>query len=251
MKRSVIALLLSCACLSVAEIKTQRIEYRQGDTVLEGFVAWDDAKTGKRPAVMVVHDWNGLDGYEEGRARQLAELGYVGFAADIYGKGVRPKNAQESGAQAGKYRQDPALFRARLQAALEAMKAFAQTEATKTAAMGYCFGGGGVLELARSGADVNGVVSFHGNLGPRDASEGKNIKGKVMAVHAAQDPAVPREQLSAFMDEMRDAKIDYQLVVYNLNVHAFTVAGSASYDADADRRSWAELRRFLGELFGQ
>jgi dienelactone hydrolase len=249
MKRALIATFLAAAAFASAEIKTQRIEYRQGDTVLEGYVAWDDAKTGKRPAVMVVHDWNGLDAYEEGRARQLAELGYVGFAADIYGKGVRPKNPQESGAEAGKYRQDPALFRARMRASLDAMKAFAQTDASKTAALGYCFGGGGVMELARSGAEANGFITFHGAIGPSDSSEGKNIKGKVLVVHAAQDPAVPREALSAFMDEMREGKVDYQLVVYNLNVHAFTVPGG-QYDADADRRSWAELRRFLAELFG-
>ncbi|MGV3617634.1 MAG: dienelactone hydrolase family protein [Fimbriimonas sp.] len=249
MKRALLALFLATTALASAEIKTQRLEYRHGDTVLEGYVAWDDAKTGKRPAVMVVHDWNGIDAYEEGRARQLAELGYVGFAADIYGKGVRPKNPQESGAQAGKYRQDLPLFRGRLQAALTAMKAFAQTDAAKTAAMGYCFGGGGVLELGRSGADVDGIISFHGAIGPTKPEDGKNIKGKVLVVHAAQDPAVPRTALSAFLDEMRDAKVDYQLVVYNLDVHAFTAPG-ASYNPDADRRSWAELRRFLTELFG-
>lgn len=250
MKWLSVALLLGAVAMASAEIKTKKVEYRQGDTVLEGYLAWDDAKPGKRPGVIVVHDWNGLDAYEEGRARQLAELGYVGFAVDIYGKGVRPTNPQESGAQAGKYRSDPALFRARLQAGLDTLKSFAQTDPTKTAAMGYCFGGGGVLELARSGADVQGVISFHGAIGPRDASEGKNIKGKVLAIHAAQDPAVPREALTAFLDEMRDAQVDYQLVVYNLNVHAFTVPG-AQYNPTADKRSWEELKRFLHDLFGQ
>lgn len=249
MKRALIALFVATTALASAEIKTQRLEYKDGDTVLEGYVAWDDAKSGKRPAVLVVHDWNGLDGYEEGRARQLAELGYVGFAIDVYGKGVRPKTPQESGAQAGKYRQDLPLFRSRLNAALTTAKGLAQTDPTKTAAMGYCFGGGGVMELARSGADVKGVISFHGAIAPTVPADGKNIKGKVLVIHAAQDPAVPREAMNAFLDEMKDAKVDYQMVVYNLNVHPFTVPG-ASYSADADRRSWEELKRFLGEIFG-
>jgi dienelactone hydrolase len=250
MKRALIALFVATTAIASAEIKTQRLEYKDGDTVLEGYIAWDDAKSGKRPAVLVVHDWNGLDAYEEGRARQLAELGYVGFAIDVYGKGVRPKTPQESGAQAGKYRQDLPLFRSRLNAALTAAKGLAQTEPTKTAAMGYCFGGGGVLELARSGADVKGVVSFHGSIAPADPADGKNIKGKVLAIHAAQDPSVPRTAMNAFLDEMRDGKVDYQLVVYNLNVHPFTVPGP-SYNADADRRSWDELKRFLGEIFAK
>jgi dienelactone hydrolase len=250
MKHFLLPLLLGVASLASAEIQTKRIEYRDGDTVLEGFVAWDDAKTGKRPGIMIVHDWNGLDGYEEGRARQLAQMGYVGFAADIYGKGVRPTNAQESGQQAGKYRSDLALFRGRLNAALSTLKALDQVDAGKAAAMGYCFGGGGVLELARSGADVNGVISFHGSIAPQNPEDGKNIKTKVLAIHAAQDPAVNRDAMSAFMNEMRDHKVDYQMVVYNLNTHAFTVPGGNSYDATADRRSWAELTRFLGEIFG-
>lgn len=248
MKRALIALFVATTALASAEIKTQRLEYKDGDTVLEGYIAWDDAKSGKRPAVLVVHDWNGLDAYEEGRARQLAELGYVGFAIDVYGKGVRPKTPQENGAQAGKYRQDLPLFRSRLNAALAAAKGFSQTDSTKTAAMGYCFGGGGVMELARSGADVKGVISFHGAIAPTNPADGKNIKGKVLVIHAAQDPAVPREAMNAFLDEMKDAKVDYQMVVYNLNVHPFTVPG-ASYSPDADRRSWEELKRFLGEIF--
>jgi len=248
MKTLSIAALFVVAAAASAEVKTQRVEYRQGDTVLEGYLAYDDSKTGKRPGVLIVHDWDGLTAYEEGRARQLAQMGYVAFCADIYGKGVRPKSPQENGAQAGKYRNDPTLFRARLQSGLDRLKGFEQVNATKTAAMGYCFGGGGVLELARSGADVNGVISFHGSLAPRTPSEATNIKSKVLAVHAAQDPAVPREAMNAFLDEMKEGKIDYQLVVYNLNVHAFTVPGP-QYDRRADERSWAELDRFLSELF--
>jgi len=238
------------AAASYAAIVTKKVDYKHGDAVLEGFLAYDDAKSGKMPAVLIVHDWDGLNGYEETRAKMLAEMGYVAFAADIYGKNNRPKTQQENGQFAGKYRSDPALFRGRLQASLDAMKGLSQVEASKTAAIGYCFGGGGVLELARSGADVTGVVSFHGSYGTTQPATAGGVKSKVMVVHAAQDPSVSREQFDKFLDEMRDAKVDYQMVLYNLNTHPFTVIGGPSYNADADRRSWEAMRDFFREIFG-
>lgn len=250
--RLFIFLVLACLALAAqATIVTKRVEYKQGDAILEGFLAYDDAKSGKRPGIMIVHDWNGLDGYEEMRAKMLAEQGYVAFAADIYGKGIRPKNAQESGQQAGKYRSDIPLFRSRLQASLDELKKQPQVDSKRTAAIGYCFGGGGVLELARSGAEVTGVVSFHGSYGTPSPAKIGDVKGKVMVVHAAQDPSTSRAQFDAFLDEMRDAKVDYQMVLYNLNVHPFTVVGGPSYDEKADKRSWASMMEFFGELFGQ
>lgn len=245
------AVLVVCASVAGATVVTKKVEYKQGDTVLEGFLAYDDAKTGLRPGVMIVHDWNGLDGYEEMRAKKLAELGYVAFAADIYGKDVRPKTNQENGAQAGKYRADIPLFRARLQAGLDELRKMPGVDTKKVAAIGYCFGGGGVMELARSGADLSGVVSFHGGaLSTKTPAKPGDIKCKVMVIHAAQDPSASRAQFDAFLDEMKDAKVDYQTVIYNLNVHPFTVPGGPSYDADADRRSWAAMRAFFDEIFG-
>lgn len=238
------------AAIGSTAIVTKKIEYKQGDTVLEGFLAYDDSKSGPRPGVMIIHDWNGLDGYEETRARMLAELGYVAFAADIYGKNSRPKTQQENGQQAGKYRSDPPLFRARLQAGLDELKKQSQCDAKKTAAIGYCFGGGGVLELARGGADVSGVVSFHGSYGTATPAQVGGVKAKVMVVHAAQDPSTNREGFDKFLDEMRDAKVDYQMVLFNLNVHPFTVIGGPSYNADADRRSWIAMKNFFQEIFG-
>lgn len=238
------------AALSSAAIVTKKVEYKQGDTVLEGFLAYDDTKTGPRPGVMIVHDWDGLNGYEETRAKMLAELGYVAFAVDIYGKDTRPKSQQENGQYAGKYRSDIPLFRARLQAGLDEMKRHTQVDAKKTAAIGYCFGGGGVLELARSGAEVTGVVSFHGGLASPSPAKAGDVKGKVMVVHAAQDPSVPQEMFMGYLNEMRDAKVDHQTVVYNLNVHAFTVIGGGQYNADADRRSWIAMKDFFKEIFG-
>lgn len=238
------------AALSSAAIVTKKVEYKQGDTVLEGFLAYDDSKTGARPGIMIIHDWNGLDTYEETRAKMLAELGYVAFAADIYGKNSRPKTQQENGQHAGKYRSDIPLFRSRLQAGLDELKKQSQVDAKKTAAIGYCFGGGGVLELARSGADVTGVVSFHGGLATPSPAKSGDVKGKVMVVHAAQDPSVSQEMFMGYLNEMRDAKVDHQTVVYNLNVHAFTVIGGGQYNADADRRSWIAMKDFFKEIFG-
>lgn len=234
-----------------AKIVTQRVEYKDGDVVLEGFVAYDDALTGKLPAVGVVHDWNGLDAYEEGRAKQLAELGYVGFALDIYGKGVRPTNAQESAAQAGKYRSgDRSLFRSRLKAGMDFIGAHAKVDASRLACIGYCFGGSGVLEIARMGYPVKGVASFHGGLDTTRPAVVGEVKAKVIAFHAWGDPAVPPASYNGFLNEMQTAKVDFQTVVYNLNVHAFTVPGS-SYDANADRRSFESLKAFLAEVLAK
>jgi dienelactone hydrolase len=157
---------------------------------------------------------------------------------------------QENGAQAGKYRSDLPLVRSRLAASLAQLKAFPQTDAKRTAAIGYCFGGGGVLEMARAGMDTKGVVSFHGGLGTTMPAADGGVKCKVMVVHAAQDPSVPQALFNTFLNEMRDAKVDYQTIVYNLNVHPFTVPG-ASYNADADRRSWAAMRGFFDEIFAR
>lgn len=233
-----------------AAIVTKRVEYKHGDAVLEGYLAYDDSKSGKMPGVMIIHDWDGLNGYEETRAKMLAEMGYVAFAADIYGKNDRPKTQQENGQYAGKYRSNPELFRGRLQASLDTMKAQPQVDTTKTAAIGYCFGGGGVMEMARAGADVDGVVSFHGGaLATTMPAEPGKVKAKVMVVHAAQDPGASREAWNKFLDEMQNAKVDYQAVVYNLNVHAFTVMGGSQYNADADRRSWEAMQDFFKEIF--
>jgi len=247
-----LAILVVCAGVAGATVVTKKVEYKQGDTVLEGFLAYDDSKTGARPGILIIHDWNGLDGYEEMRAKKLAELGYVAFAADIYGKDLRPKNNQESGAAAGKYRADIPLFRARLQAGLDELRKQPGVDGKKIAAIGYCFGGGGVMELARSGADLSGIVSFHGGgaLATKNPAKAGDIKCKVMIIQAAQDPSSSRAQFDSFLDEMKDAKVDYQTILYNLNVHPFTVPGGQGYDADADRRSWASMRAFFDELFG-
>ncbi len=242
---------------TVAEAKviTQTLNYEQDGVELEGYLAYDDAHSGPRPGVLIVHAWMGLGEYEQGRARQLAELGYVALAADIYGKGVRPTDPQSAGAEAGKYRADRALLRARAQAGLAALKGLAQVDPARVAAIGYCFGGGAVLELARSGAELGGVVSFHGNLDTPNVDDAQNIRCKVLVLHGADDPHVNQDAVQAFIAEMTAAKVDWQLVEYGNAVHAFSdpragddPSKGAAYNASADKRSWQAMLDFFGEL---
>jgi dienelactone hydrolase len=244
------------AVVARAEIKTETVEYKQGDTVLEGFVAYDTAVSGKRPGVLIVHQWLGLTDYEKKRAEMLAGLGYVAFCADIYGKGIRADNPKDAGGLAGKYKGDRVLLRARVLAALEAMKKLPQVNPAQAAAIGYCFGGTTVLELARSGADVNGVVSFHGGLGTPLTAQSGAVHARVLALHGADDPFVPPTEVAAFEDEMRKAGVDWALVSYGGAVHSFSDwkagtdnAKGAAYNEKADRRSWEAMKDFLGELF--
>jgi dienelactone hydrolase len=249
--------LLSAALLSArAEIVTESIEYKEGDTTLEGWVAYDDSVKGAKPGVLIVHQWKGLGAYEKMRAEMLAKMGYVAFACDIYGKGIRPTATLDAAAQAGKYKNDRALLRKRVNAGLEMLLKQEGVDKKKVAAIGYCFGGTTVLELARSGADVGGVVSFHGGLGSPTPEDAKNIKGKVLALHGADDPNVPPAEVAGFEKEMRDAKVDWQLVAYGNAVHSFTdkSAGNdnskgAAYNEKADRRSWEAMKDLFAEIF--
>ncbi|MFM2293742.1 MAG: hypothetical protein RLZZ350_155 [Verrucomicrobiota bacterium] len=257
MKKFLFAASLLLAALSLrAAIQTKTVEYKSGDTTLAGVLVWDDAVKSPRPGVLVVHQWMGLTDYEQGRAKQLAELGYVAFCADIYGQGVRPADTKEAGAQAGKYKKDRALLRERVNAGLAELKKSELVDAKRTAAIGYCFGGTTVIELARSGAEVLGVVSFHGGLDSPTPTDGKNIKGKVLVCHGADDPYVKAADLAAFEEEMRAAQVDWTLIKYGGAVHAFTqpLAGNdnskgAAYNERADRRSWAALKLFLAGIF--
>ena len=248
-----IILLLLAVVTARAEIVSKPVEYKEGSTTLEGWWVHDDAVQGKRPSVLIVHQWKGLGDYEKKRAEMLAKLGYNVFAVDIYGKGIRPGNPKDAAAEAGKYKGDRALLRARVNAGLEQLKKLAPTDPKRIAAIGYCFGGTTALELARSGADVAGVVSFHGGLGP--AAPGKPIKAKVLALHGADDPFVPPDEVKAFEDEMRKAGVDWQLVAYGNSVHSFTDwnAGNdnskgSAYNENADKRSWEAMKQFFVEV---
>lgn len=248
---------LAWIAAAYAEVRTQTVEYKHGNTVLEGYLAYDDDVKAKRPGVIIVHEWTGIGPYVKERAEQLARLGYVAFAIDMYGKGIRPKNEQEAAAQAKIYRSDRKLMRDRAAAGLKVLQENQQlADPRRIAAIGYCFGGGTVLELARSGADIAGVVSFHGNLDTPNPSDAKNIKSKVLVLHGAEDPLVPANQVTAFENEMRQARTDWQLVQYGGAVHSFTnpEAGNdpskgVAYNQVADVRSFATMQQFFSEIF--
>lgn len=251
-----LAAALALAWPAAAEIKTKTVEYQAGGAVCEGAFVYDDAVKEPRPGVLVIHQWKGLGDYEKKRAEMLAQLGYVAFCADIYGKGVRPSDTKEAAALAGKYKGDRALYRERLTAALDALKAQPEADTARLAAMGYCFGGTGALEAARSGAPVLGVVSFHGGLGTPTPADAKAIKGRVLVLHGADDPHVPPAEVEAFKQEMADAKVDAAFTAYPGAVHSFTHwdAGSdpskgSAYNKEADEKSWQAMKEFFAKIF--
>lgn len=247
---------LACASASQAQIHTETVAYKIGNNSFEGYLAYDQSVQGTRPGIVIFHQWMGIQPYERMRAEQLAKLGYVAFVPDIFGKGVRPSTAEAARAEIGKYYQDRDLMRERANAGLEQLENNKLVDPNRVAAIGYCFGGTVALELARSGVNLAGVVSFHGNPEPRNLEEGKNIKGKVLVLHGAADPNISPEALTSFEKEMDAAKIDWQLVEYGGVVHGFTDphnTGDAStglaYNEKADKRSWGAMRQFFDEIF--
>jgi dienelactone hydrolase len=247
---------LVAAAPAAAEVRKEVVEYKHGDVVLEGYLAYDDALPGKRPGVLVVHEWTGHNPYARKRAEQLAQLGYVAFALDMYGKGVQAKDAADAAAKSDVFKKDRALMRARAGAGLDVLRKHPLVDPGRLAAIGYCFGGTTVLEMARGGADLLGVVSFHGALDTPRPEDARNIKGKVLVLHGADDPFVPAPQVAAFEEEMRKAKVDWQLVAYGGAVHSFTNPGAgddnskgAAYNAKADARSWQAMKDFFAEIY--
>lgn len=260
MKKSASLLFLFLITLSYAgqaKIIKENIEYQAGDSAMEGVLVYDSkyAKS-KKPGVVIVHNWMGVGDYVLMRAEQLAKLGYVSFVADIYGKGVRPKNAKEAGALAGKYKSgDRKELRERAKAAYETFKKQRHVDAGKISAIGYCFGGTVALDMARLGLPLRGAVSFHGGLAAVTPDEAKNIQTKLLILHGAIDPHVPVAEVLQFQKEADAAKVNYELVSYSGAVHAFTekeagsdVSKGAAYNEQADKRSFIALRNFLTEV---
>jgi len=252
----VLFFVLITAVAARAQIVTENFTYDDGGVLLMGYIAYDESIQDKKPAVIIVHDWMGIGEFAKEKAEAIAKLGYVGFAVDIYGIDSRPKNTQEAGKLAGTFKNDRNLMRKRINLAFDEIKKKNYVNPDRIAVMGYCFGGTVALELARSGADVKGTVSFHGGLDTPFPQDSKNIKGKVLVLHGGDDPFVPREQVSAFEKEMNDAAVDYQLFIYSGAVHSFTnpAAGSdnskgAAYNEKADKRSWEAMKTFFKEIF--
>ncbi len=258
---SSVSLLLPFAAsvVSAAETATGKaIEYKEGDSVLEGYTSSPSkmAAGAKLPLVIVVHEWMGLQDYEKRRTRMLADLGYVAFAADIYGKGVRPTSMEEAGKLAGKYKSDRPLMRKRIQSAIDAALKIPGVDANRVAVIGYCFGGTVALETARANMPVAAVVSFHGGLSAGNPAGSKNIKPKIAVFHGADDPTVPAAEVAAFQEEMRQAKADWQFIAYGNTVHKFTnpevpfkPGAAIGYNEKSDQRSWQAMQDFFKETF--
>jgi dienelactone hydrolase len=258
MKRCAVVLAGVLAWMGAAEaaVKSETVEYPHESAVLEGYLAYDESVQEPRPGILVVHEWKGLGDYAKRRAEQLAQLGYLALAVDMYGKGVRAKDHEEAATLSAVYREDRQLMRGRILAALDVLKRHPLVDPGRLAAIGYCFGGTTVLELARSGADVLGVVSFHGGLDTPAPAQPGVVKAKVLVLSGAEDRFVSAH-VAAFEQEMQRAGIDYRLIQYPGAVHSFTVPEAGddpstgmAYHAEADRKSWQEMLDFFSSLFG-
>ena len=256
MKRMICLAAVFLSVAAQAAVKLEPIEYKDGDTLLNGVIAYDDASTAKRPGIVVVHEWWGINDHSKNSARKLAEMGYVALAADMYGKAQYTDDPAAAGKWSGALKNDRPALRKRAKAALDALAAFKYTDPAKLGAIGYCFGGTTALEIARSGAPVKGVVSFHGGLATPAPADAKNITCKVLVCHGADDPFVPAAEVAAFKKEMDDAKVSYQFVAYPGAQHSFTNPDvdrhglkGAKYDAAAAEKSWADMTAFFSAVF--
>jgi dienelactone hydrolase len=236
-------------------IVSNTVGYLDNEVLLEAFFAFDDSLSGRRPAVLINHTWAGRDDFVAEKAKKLAGLGYVGFAVDMYGKGVSGSSPEENAQLMQPFMDNRQMLQKRMHAALYALKLLPWVDDSKIAAMGFCFGGLCSLDLARTGADLKGVVSFHGLLGAPGNTQGNAIKAKILALHGHDDPMGPPEQVIAFEQEMTAAGADWQLHTFGNTMHAFTNPAANNpgfgtvYQPDADRRSWLLMKNFLAEIF--
>jgi dienelactone hydrolase len=261
MLRNILISLLLIASVQVqAAVVGEEVSYQAGDTTLKGYLARDTAMQGKRPGILVVHEWWGHNDYARERARQLAELGYVALAVDMYGDGKTADHPDDAGKFAGAVRSNLPLMQARFEAARAFLNSQPEVDPEQNAAIGYCFGGGVVLAMARSGMDLDGVVSFHGSLGGGGTAAPGTVKARILVANGADDPFVTAEQIAAFKAEMDAAGADYTFINYPGARHSFTNPGAdafgerfglpLAYNAEADADSWAEMKAFFRSLFG-
>lgn len=241
-----------------AEIKGEEVMYKAGGVTMKGYVAYDASLKGKLPGILVVHEWWGCNEYVKKRARMLAELGYIAFAVDMYGDGKVAQDPKTAGEYASPFYKNPAMARERIEAALNQLKEYVQTDTTKIAATGYCFGGSMVLNMAKKGMDFRGVVSFHGNLSGEPAARG-TCKAKILLCHGGADQFVKEEDIRHFRQNLDSAKVTYKFINYPGATHAFTNPDATAtgkkfnmpieYNAAADKKSWEDMKMFLKMVF--
>ena len=254
-----VVLLLGVCGSSPAAVRGEEVSYRHGDVVMKGYIAWDDAVAGRRPGVLVVHEWWGHDEYARRRARMLAALGYTALAVDMYGSGKKADHPKDAGQFSGEVRKNLPMMTARFKAAKKLLSIHPTVDARRVAAIGYCFGGSVVLEMARQGDDLSAIVSFHGNLTTQNPAKAGVIRTKVLVLNGAADPMINAGAVQAFVQEMRNARADFRVVTYPGAKHAFTnpeataygtkFAIPLAYNARADRESWEEMKGFLASAF--
>lgn len=252
-------LLVSFLPATQAAVVGEEVTYQAGDTVLNGYIATDDAIDGKRPGVIVVHEWWGNDDYTRKRADMLAELGYTAIALDMYGDGKVADHPDDAGKFSGEVRENMGAAEARFRAAMELLQQQPSVDGEQIAAIGYCFGGGVVLEMARRGVELDAVASFHGSLGTSEPAQAGSVQSRIAVFNGADDPFVKPEQIEAFETEMNNANVDYVFVNYPGVVHSFTNPDADAngekfglplkYDAKADRDSWAKMQEMFKEVF--
>jgi dienelactone hydrolase len=249
---------LTGTCGATAAVKTKEITYTHDDVTLKGFLAWDDDVKGKRPGVLVVHEWWGLNDYAKKRAEMLAGLGYVAFAPDMYGDGKVTQHPAEAGKLAGAVRENIKTWQGRALAGLKVLQGDEHVDGKRIAAIGYCFGGSTALQLAYTGADLAAVVTFHGALPVPDEDQAKAIKAHILICHGALDSFIPEATIQKVRAAFEQAKVDYQMIYYAGATHSFTVPGAdkhgikgISYNANADRRSWKHMQLLFQEVFGK
>lgn len=250
--------LFACAQTQAA-LHEEYVEYRAGDTVLKGYLAWDDAKGNKQPGVLVVHEWWGLNDYARMRARMLAGLGYTALAVDMYGDGKNSEHAEDAKAFMLSVTEKQGVAQQRFLAAKEFLTSRPNVDKDKIAAIGYCFGGGTVLNMARLGVDLKAVVSFHGSLATKTPAQAGKVKAKVLVLNGAADKFVTPESIAAFKNEMTEAGADYEFVNYPGVLHGFTNPDAdrlgktndlaVAYDAEADKQSWAAMQQLFRQVF--
>ena len=261
MRRLVLSIVLAFAGLAVAQaaIKEGPVEYKAGATVLKGYLVYDDAAKERRPGVLVVHEWWGHDQHARNSARKLAEAGYVALALDMYGGGKQADHPDSAGKFSGEVRKNLPLMKSRFEAGMQLLRRQPQVDGKRLAAIGYCFGGSVVLEMARAGEDLRGVASFHGGLATEHPAQSGTTTAQVLVMNGEEDPFVPPEQIAAFKKEMEDAKVNYKFVNYPGAKHSFTNPDAdangtkfnlpLNYNAIADKESWFELQSFLKQIF--